>query len=361
VNVPLVSAGNAMPFIERLTLSVAGRYDHYDEYGGQFNPKYGVVWEPIKGVALHASYGTSFAAPNIGIITSKFGFVGSRDQNTVLTDWKTGQQIIRPFDIYNMGGGNPDLKPEEATTYSFGVDYTPDYVPGLRASVSYYNIEYRNTVYKASLTDVITNPAFEAYRTIYPTPEQMAAVFAEAPPEMEVQPYITWDVVFRSYAINLGVRQFEGIDYDIAYDFTTERLGRFNIAVNANQKLVDKQQVLPGARFNDRLGTDQAVKWKARGSLTWQLEPVTLSVAANYVGKFRYNNGSVFKEADAHLTFDVVGVLDLGRLREGLSVQGRVVNIADEEPPFIDNANGYLPALASPFGRQFEVTLRARF
>jgi iron complex outermembrane receptor protein len=361
VNVPLVGDGNAMPAVKSLTLSVAGRLDYYEKYGAQFNPKYGLIWEPISDLALRGSYGTSFAAPNIGIITSKFGFVGSRDQNTVLTDWKTGQQIIRPFDIYNMGGGNPDLQPEDATTWSLGADWSPEYVPGLRASISYYNVEYRNTIYKASLTDVITNPAFEAYRTIYPTEAQMAEVYAEAPPEMEVQPYITWDVVFRSYAINLGVRKFEGIDYDIAYDLPTDSFGRFTFALNANQKLVDKQQVLPGAAFNDRLGTDQAVKWKGRGSITWQLDPVTIAAFVNYTGGYRYNNGSVFRDAGSWTTVDLVGRLDLSRVREGLSLQGRVVNLLDKDPPFTDNANGYIPALASPFGRQFEVTLRARF
>jgi hypothetical protein len=37
------------------------------------------------------------------------------------------------------------------------------------------------------------------------------------------------------------------------------------------------------------------------------------------------------------------------------------VNLLDEEPPFVDNADGYLPKLASPFGRQFEMTVRVNF
>ena len=361
LNIPLFSDQNARPGLQKLTLSLSGRYDYYEKYGGQFNPKVGVVWEPVRNLALHGSYGTSFVAPNLGLTTSKFGFLGSRDQNTVITDWKTGQQITRPFDIYNMGGGNPDLEPEEATTYSVGANFTPDQVPGLRMGVSYYNVEYRNTIYKASLTDVITNPAFEAYRTIYPTAAQLAAAMVEAPPEMEVQPYVTWDVIFRSYAVNLGMRKFEGLDFDAGYDFSTENFGSFSLAANANRKLVDKQQVLPNAPFNDRLGTDQAVKWKGRAALTWNLAQATVGLSANYVGSYRYNNGSTWKKADSWLTYDLVGNYALDKIREGLSIQARVVNLFDKEPPFVDNANGYLPALASPFGRQFEMTLRAKF
>ncbi|MDB5456121.1 MAG: hypothetical protein JWP92_1706, partial [Caulobacter sp.] len=361
LNVPLFSDLNAVTGIQALTLSLSGRYDYYEKYGGRFNPKVGAVWQPIHSVSVHGSYGTSFVAPNIGLTTSKFGYLGSRDQNTVITDWKTGLQIPRPFDIYNMGGGNPDLEPEEATTYSVGVDFAPDPVPGLRFGVSYYNVEYRNTIYKASLTDVITNPAFEAYRTINPTPAQMAAALAEAPPEMEVQPYVTWDVLFRSYAINLGVRKFEGLDFNASYDFRLGKFGSFNVAANANRKLTDKQQVLPNSPFNDRLGTDQAVRWKGRTAVTWNLDPLTVGLGVNYVDKYRYNNGSAWKNADAWITYDLLANYKLDKIREGLSIQGRVVNLFDEDPPFVDNANGYLPALASPFGRQFEMTVRAKF
>jgi len=358
LNVPIFSDENARPGFYRLNLSVAGRYDYYEQYGGQFNPKFGLVYAPFEGLSLRGSYGTSFVAPNLGLITSKFAYLGSRDQNTPLTDWETGQMITRPFDIYNMGGGNPDLEPEEATTWSLGFDVTPVQIPSLRFGVTYYNVNYRNTIYKVTLNEAITNPAFAAYRTIYPTPEQMAAAMVEAPPEMEVQPYVTWDVIFRSYAINLGERNFEGLDFDLGYDLSTS-FGDFNLAINANRKLVDSQQVLPDTPFSSRLGTDLAPKWKGRAALTWALDPVTVGLAANYTDSFKYNNGSEWKTADSWLTFDLVGNVKLDNLREGLSIQGRVVNLFNEDPPFVDNANGYLPALASPFGRQFELTLRA--
>lgn len=358
VSIPLVSEMNARPGLQSLTLSLAGRLDYYEQYGEQFNPKYGVVWEPIQGVALHGTYGTSFVAPNLGMTSSKFGYLGSRNQTTQITDWQTGQMIVRPFDIYNLGGGNPDLKPEEATSYSLGVDYKPEQVSGLRLGATYYHVEYRNTVYKASLDDVITNPAFAAYRTIYPTAAQLAAAMAEAPPELEVPSSVTWDVLFRSYAINLGVRNFAGVDLDGAYDVATD-FGDFSIALNANRKLTDEQQVLPGAPFNDRLGTDQAPKWKGRTSLTWNYAAAAVGLAANYIDSYKYRAG-VWKTADSFLTYDLVANYKLDMFH-GVSLQGRVVNLLDEEPPFVDNADGYLPKLASPFGRQFEMTVRVNF
>ena len=359
VNIPFVGASNAKPWLQRLTLSLAGRVDYYQKYGAQFNPKFGLVAEPIRGYSLHGSYGTSFVAPNLGLLTSEFGYVGSRDQTTPYTDAVSGVSLPIPYNIYNSGGGNPNLQPEKADTWSIGTDLSPPQIHGLRLSASYYNVKYKNTIYKATLSDVLSNPAFADFRVINPTPAQIAAEEAAVPPEMEVYSYINYDLIFRSYAINLGVRKFAGLDFDGSYDLSTS-FGDFNLLADANLKLTDKQQVVPGTPFSDRLGTDQAPRWKGRAALTWNLKPVTINLAMNYTDSFRYSNGSEFKKAKSWTTFDLVGRVALDNVREGLSLQGRVVNLFDQDPPFVDNTNGYLPALASPFGRQFELTLRAK-
>src|SRR5690606_34063939 len=63
VSVPLVTARNRGPGFERLELSVAGRFDDYSGTGSTFDPKLGVLWSPVAGLDLRASYGTSFRAP----------------------------------------------------------------------------------------------------------------------------------------------------------------------------------------------------------------------------------------------------------------------------------------------------------
>ena len=383
-NVPFVSAENAKSWLQRLTLSLAGRVDYYAQYGAKFNPKVGLVAEPIRGISVHGSYGTSFVAPNLGLIGNKFGFVGSINSTGAFNYVApNGQRIILGntagtnapvYNLYNSGGGNPDLQPETADTWSLGIDLVPPQIPRFRLGVSYYNVTYKNTIYKATTQDVFTNPAFAPYVDVNPTPGVFNAAFnqkflaetAVSPPEMDVPSYIVWDVIFRSFAINLGQRKFEGLDFDGNYDLPTASLGVFSLNVNANLKLVDKQQVLPGTPFSDRLGFEQAPKWKGRTMLNWSLEPVTLNLAVNYTDSFRFNTGNTaaftggIQKVKAFTTFDLVGRVSLDTVREGLSIQGRVVNLFDKDPPFVDIANGYLPANASPFGRQFEVTLRAR-
>ncbi|HEX2493854.1 MAG TPA: TonB-dependent receptor, partial [Steroidobacter sp.] len=65
VRVPLVGGEFRWPAVHELSLTLAGRQDHYSDFGGTFNPQYAVRWAPHKDLLLSASYGTSFRAPAI--------------------------------------------------------------------------------------------------------------------------------------------------------------------------------------------------------------------------------------------------------------------------------------------------------
>jgi iron complex outermembrane receptor protein len=357
LNIPIFSDQNARPGFERLTLSLSGRYDYYEKYGGQFNPKYGAVWEPIRGISLHGSYGTSFAAPNMGMITSTFT-VPRTNRVTNLTDVTTGI-FLGTINELNPGGGNPDLKPEEATTWSVGVDFVPDYVPGLRFSTTYYEVEYRNTVYQPTTADVLTNPQFAMYRIIHPTQAQIDEVLRAMPPQGPIT--TGFDAIIWYNAQNMGVRRVAGVDIDGAYQFTTDSLGTFNLGITANRQTRYEQQVVSTAAFKSRLGTNDAPHWKTRYSLGWNLDPVTVSVFANYISGFRNTSVTPNQKVKSNTTFDVSANVDLKMVREGLSLQVRAVNVFDKDPPFYDSSNGYYAALASPFGRQLEATIRMKF
>jgi len=50
--------------LPNLSLQAGGRYDRYDNFGGTFNPRLGLVYEPLGGTTLKLLYGTAFRAPN---------------------------------------------------------------------------------------------------------------------------------------------------------------------------------------------------------------------------------------------------------------------------------------------------------
>ena len=55
----------SVPVVKNLELSLAARYDHYNDVGGSFNPKVGVRWQPTSEVLFRSSYNTGFRAPTL--------------------------------------------------------------------------------------------------------------------------------------------------------------------------------------------------------------------------------------------------------------------------------------------------------
>ncbi|OJU08232.1 MAG: hypothetical protein BGN86_11505, partial [Caulobacterales bacterium 68-7] len=310
-NVPLVSDLNAKPGINALTLSISGRYDYYEAYGGKLNPKYGVVYSPVEGLNLRASYGTNFAAPNAGLLGSIFGVPQTNSNYAGFGPIAAGPlkgTTLGVINVYNIGGGNPDLEPEEATTYSYGFDYTPTGMfEGLRFGATYYYVDYTNLIYKATQTDVIGNPAFEQYRVINPTEAQIQEAIRLYPSQQPIT--TTYDLLFNSNAINIGSRHIGGVDLDASYRLNTDNFGTFNFAVNANRQLTWEQQVSSGQPFVSNLGTEQAPNWKTRYTVQWNRDALSAAMFINYVSDFRNLNsvGGVFQQVDSYTTVDLTG------------------------------------------------------
>ena len=272
VNIPLVGAPNAMPGIQALTLSIAGRYDNYDGLESQFNPKVGFSWAPIDSLRIHGSTGDSYVAPNMGLITATFGVpqTGLRD-NIGSTNYD--------FDIYNKGGGAPALEPEFAKSSTFGFSWQPAFAEGLSVGVTYYEVEYTNLVYKPRRSDVLDIPAFEQHRGFGPydpvndvflpfSQEEVDRLIEFAPPQTPIVPGQTFNMWFDSYALNIGTRIQGGFDYNIRYNFDTS-IGQWGLGLIANEQTRFDEEVVPGSGSFSRIGTRNAPGWQSRFQTQW--------------------------------------------------------------------------------------------
>lgn len=108
LNVPLISALNRRPGLERLTVTAAGRFEHYERIGSTFNPKLGLLWSPLPDVAVRSSYGTSFRAPllyeSAGVYNIFLFPVAILYQDPSLATPGVGAAVI---------GSNPSVQPEK--------------------------------------------------------------------------------------------------------------------------------------------------------------------------------------------------------------------------------------------------------
>lgn len=110
---------------ERVTLYAGGRYDHYDTFGGTFNPRVALVAEPWTGTFLKGVYGRAFRAPSAYELYYEDG---SMTQKPALT-----------------------LEPERLETFEVALERRVR--PGLKASLSVYHTRVED------LIGLVTDPA----------------------------------------------------------------------------------------------------------------------------------------------------------------------------------------------------------
>jgi iron complex outermembrane recepter protein len=140
----------------------------YSSYSLGFNTntyKIGLQWSPVEEVNVRGSFARAVRAPNIAELYTPVhvGLDGSSDTcsggspgysqavcargNPGVTAGNYGSVDPNPASQYNgQIGGNPNLTPETALTTTFGVGYSPQFVPGLHLQADYYDIKISNTI-----------------------------------------------------------------------------------------------------------------------------------------------------------------------------------------------------------------------
>ncbi|MBN2972717.1 TonB-dependent receptor [Roseomonas aeriglobus] len=366
VLLPIFGAENAIPGFRKLVLNAAVRYDKYSDVGKTTNPKFGVNWTPFDGLTLRGSYGTSFRAPLISQI------YGNSNNLFVQTYQNPGGS---PIVGVALSGQNLGLRPEEATTWSVGGDL--DIGSRLRFSLTYFNVEYTNQV-EAYLSDlailsreqsfaglgIITRGAEAATRVQQLIASGIGVVGA-------LPTNVTLFVDGRNN--NLGKSLTEGIDFVANYTLPTESFGRFQVNLSGTYLTRYEVAITENAALIDRRNTIFfPLKFKARGAIAWDLDPVRLQVQATHVGGYTNNAVTVPQQVKSYTPVDLSIAWDLGGSTKrgflgGLTLGAEVRNLFDLQPPFVNLApsgngsGGYDATAANPIGRQFAVSLRAKF
>ena len=125
------------PF-EGLSLTAAGRFEHYSDFGDTVTGKLAARFEVIDGFALRGSVSNGFRAPSL--------------HQQVFTTTSTNFISGVPVDILTIPVANPiaralgarDLKAEKSLNFSGG--FTANPLAGLTLTVDYYNIRIRNRI-----------------------------------------------------------------------------------------------------------------------------------------------------------------------------------------------------------------------
>ena len=126
-----------LPGVELLEFNGAIRRTHYNTSGSVTTWKLGGIYEPISGIRFRATRSRDIRAPNAAELYSPL--VGG--QSSVFDQATNTQVLARTF-----RGGNRDLQPEIADTYTIGMVLQPDFLSGLRFSADFYDIKIQNAI-----------------------------------------------------------------------------------------------------------------------------------------------------------------------------------------------------------------------
>ena len=130
--VPLLKG---LPFVQELDFNGAYRYTAYSTSGGVSTWKGGLTWQATDQIKFRTTYSHDIRAPNLNDLFA----AGTARTNTVSVT-NTAANTSSTITFVQNATGNINLAPESANSLGVGVVLTPDFIPGLTASVDYYNI-----------------------------------------------------------------------------------------------------------------------------------------------------------------------------------------------------------------------------
>lgn len=366
--IPVVGEANSMAGVHRLEVSLAARYDDYSEFGSSFDPKYGVAWEPVAGVKLRGSFGTSYVAPKL----SDYNLASTRAFG--LTQLDPGSPLGFSQQILLLGTDSASLRPQESDNLSLGLELTPLTLPGLQVAINYYDIEYTDRIANPPPGNVILgNPA--AFGSLFirnPTPAQIAEAIRQG--QLGGNPFLTFGpfdpaataVIVDARRRNLSVTNTSGLDLLTRYDFAAGG-NNFSVGVAGTYVFELDQQVTTTSPEVDTVETyANPPHWRARASFGWRRAGWSSNLFVNHTDSYTDNRVPTPVEIGSFTTVDLRVAYDFssqvkGGLLSGFTVAAGAINLLDKDPPrtavFGAFDIGFDPSNASPLGRLISIEL----
>ena len=402
--VPLLSD---MPFVKDLSLELGYRFSDYSSVGDTNTYKVAGEWEVVDGIRFRAGYNRAVRAPNVIELFAPQNVVldGTADPCAGLTAANplvatcaslfhlTTAQVLaiekNPANQYNgQGGGNPNLKPETADTYTAGIVWQPSFAPGLNLSADFFDIKVESFIggYGANLIQT------QCINTLSPT--FCSLIHRDANGSL----WLSNTGFVQDTTLNTGSLKTTGVDINASYRTDLSALGLGdNGSVSASivgtwlDTLVT--QPLPGGASYDCKGLYGAVcgtpapEWRHKARLTWNtpyaygdwFKSLSLSAQWRYFGKVdldAYNSnpqlnnpGSQFTDDKTLAAQNYIDLVANVTIHNNLNLRIGVNNVFDKDPPIADstvapgpfgNGNTF-PNVYDALGRYVYVGLTADF
>ncbi len=337
VDVPLLGAPRDAAWTRRLSLTAALRGEDYESFGRVTTPKVGLIFSPVEGLTAKASWGRSFKAPTLlQLHQAQFSQLGF--PRTFGGPADSGEDMVLV-----VAGGNPELKPERAETWTTSLAINPASVPGLDVELSAFHIDYVDRVVQPIInySHVLNNPALARFVDPAPSAGELERIVGTTRffnfTGVAYDPEHVAAVIYGHYA-NVARQKIRGADLSVSQRFDLDS-GRLTIR-GSLAWLDSAQQGTAQLGFSDLSGTlFNPPRVSSRIGLVWDRGNFTTSTFANHLGgvinPVDDSKGASFTTFDATLRY----ASDRAEGPwSGVAVTLSAQNLLDRAPPL------YVPA-----------------
>ncbi len=307
----------SIPAAKGLEVQLAGRFDHFSDFGNTFNPKLGLLYYASEDLLFRGSVGTGFKAPLMQDLYAATGngFPTFIDYVACNAEQQAGGATpsCSPAQYNVTSSGNPGLK--EQTSISYNVGSVFQATNNLALGADFFLVKTKNVVgidygdlTRAELAGVdVTTRGIVVNR--------------------DAQGYIESIVAPLQ---NLSAQDVSGIDFSVGYN-----LGRFRFSTDHSHLLFFKEEGFPGTGMRDKLGENGMPGWRNATSVTYlprdnqSVTATAITIAGHEKAVKEQGNLSNYTSVDLQYVYQTkkIGEFTLG-----------VRNVLGTTPPLDDSS-----------------------
>lgn len=348
-----------VPLYDNIDIQVAVRYEDYGgDIGSTFDPKFAAKWQITDEFAFRGSAQTSFRGPSLNQLSGQF----------------TTLQFIAPTSAFKAVDtfGASDLKPESAFSFNFGGIFERD---KFYMSVDYYNFDFSDPIIVedhnpivdaaiAALGTATTDDDAILNRITFNDPTAPSASSIS-----RIRTNITNGPDIKTSGVDVRVEN----GWDVGNGLLTVGAdATYVFEYEVDDFLIEDRTIAGGdysGQFNRSNFTRSMPQWKANLFANYNFDAPwgnnNVRAVVRHIDSYTDERGDITplnnrndSKIDSQTTLDLFYFTELpAEFELGLSV----VNVFDEDAPFVQFDPGYDPYTHNPFGRTVKVSVKKAF
>ncbi|MCC6201371.1 MAG: TonB-dependent receptor [Gammaproteobacteria bacterium] len=340
----LIPIWRERPWLRTLGLNAAARYADYSGSGGVVAWKAGFDWtlSPALRLRLTRSRDTRAAT-----LAERFDWAGAGGS---ARDPLSGTS----YPIQQISGGNPEVDPELADTWTAGVTLRPTALPGFSFVADWYQVNIKDYISQLGVQRIVDDCHAGA--------TELCARITRDPTTHLIQ-------IVRNVFLNVAWARVRGVDLEVAYQRPMHLFGaageQLDVRLFASH-LAENSFQMRGVAKRDDAGTTHLPRWTATAILGYRGGPFTAALSGRFIdARVQFSDPvAIANQLDdntvaAVLYTNLQLAWEFGASRGRPKVFLHVTNLFDRDPPVVANWSDYMGA--SPFPPGLHDTLGRRF